>query len=219
LRIIIATKTILQPHPPSTNFGDLSLGTVTNASVLIKRLDDRKLTITRVESSNPSISAEVLPAEPADSHQVRLLITAKAEGMPRRVSERLRAFTDDSIGAALIYFVNARFIGDIKLDPEALVWGMPDPAENSAMEEDVILSRSFIVSATKPKQSLTVRNLSCTLPDVKLKLTTLEKNQYQIEATLAHRLKQSIKGTIHFETNLASLPTVDVPLEINVWKQ
>jgi hypothetical protein len=213
----VSNKIIIQTQPPAVAFGELPLGATTNRTILVKRTDGKNLTITKAECALDAIRAEVVPSPDLPPSEARLRISITATGLPRYVSEQVRIHTDDSVGAARAIFVNARFLGDLKLEPETLVWGMPDPTRNPDI--DVILSRSFTVTATKPGP-LVIRNLSCTIKDVKLRLTTLEsKRSYQIEATFARRIKESVRGTIRFETNLPTMPAVEVPIEVNLWKE
>ena len=219
LGIKVETESVFQAQPPAVSLGEMRLGASTNATVVVKRLDGKKLTIIKVEPTSPLITAKVEPLENADDQTARLRVEVKADGLPRHLSEQIRLYTDDSIGAGFAVFVSARLLGDIKLEPEALAWGMPAPGQWQE-ESDIVLSRSIIVSATQADRPLVVRNVSSSLKELKVKLVTLEKKRtYEIVATLSKRLTDSIRGTISFETNLPSLPKVQVPVEVNVWKQ
>ena len=220
LGIEVETKTTFQAQPPSVSLGEMRLGATSNETLIIKRLDGKKLKITKVEPTSNLISAKVEPLENGDGQAVRLNVEVKADGLPRHFSEQIRLYTDDSIGAGLTVFVSARLLGDIRLEPEALAWGMPAPGAWQEEDADVELSRSLFVSAMQADRPLLVRNVSSTLKQLRVKLRTLEKKQkYEIVATLPKRLTESIHGTISFETNLPSLPKVEVPVEINVWKE
>ena len=202
--------------PPSVSFGTVELGASTSAVILVKRLDGQKAVITRLETTGDALTTSIEPAE-GDAALVR--VGLKTTGRPRYISEQVRMYSADSKGAAYGVFVTARLLGDIRLDPEAVGWGMPDPEHWNDDDPDYILERSFRITATRPDRPLKIRNVSCTLKEVKLRLKTLERNrQYQITATLDKPLKQPVNGLITFETNLESLPTVEVPIEISVWR-
>jgi hypothetical protein len=95
---------------------------------------------------------------------------------------------------------------------------MPDPNNWPDEETDVILTRSIIVTSTQKERPLLLQNLSCSRKEVEVKLVTLEEGQeYEIVATLPKRLTKTLEGTINFETNLPSLPKVEVPLTVSVW--
>ena len=139
--------------------------------------------------------------------------------MPGYLSNQLRVFTDDSHGAALALSAYAQLVGPIKLQPQVLAWGMPDPDHWSDDDSDVILSRQLIVTVAQPDRPLTISKLTSTVKDLSLTLEAVEENrQYMIEATLPHRLKEPVRGTISFETNLPELPKVEVPVEVNIWR-
>jgi hypothetical protein len=218
LHIKVATKTVLRAQPPSVRLGDLQLGGTTNVTLTVRRLDERPLTIAKVESTSDLVSVTPEP-DPSDPHAARLHFTVKAEGMPRHLSALAQVHTDDSRGAALSISVYARLLGDIKLEPETLAWSMPDPGTPTEMDEDIILSRTLTVSATRPGQSLKITKLASTIKGLKLTIEPIERNRkYLIEATLPQRLKEPVRGVVSFETNLPSLPKVEVPIEVNVWK-
>ena len=127
LGIQVQTKSVLTAEPPSIGFGALRPGTTTNASVVIRRNDGKKLTITKVDTSSDLITARIEPVVDADPEVARLQVRFKPAGLPRHFSEQIRLHTDDSVGAVLAVFVSAQLVGDIKLEPESLSWGMPDP--------------------------------------------------------------------------------------------
>jgi hypothetical protein len=216
LLIKVDFQQVFKTEPPSVSLGSVQMGASTSAVVIVRRLDGQKAVITKAEASGDAITASVEPSE-GDAAPVR--ISLKPTGRPRLISEQVKMYSADSKGAACAVFVTARLLGDIQLDPEALGWGMPDPEHWNDDDPDFILERSFTITATQPDWPLTIRNVSCTLKEVKLKLETLEKDkQFQITASLDKPLKQPIKGMIAFETNLPSLPKVEVPIEINVWR-
>ena len=141
------------------------------------------------------------------------------DGRSRLFSEQVRLYTDDSIGAAFAVFVRARFLGDIMLQPLELSWGMPDPDHWPDPDAEPTLSGSILVTSTQTNQPLLLRNVTCSLKDCKMELVTVTTGrQYRVVATLPERLKQSVSGTITFETNLPSFPKVEVPLAVHVWR-
>ena len=220
LGISIETLSLFKAQPPAVSFGDVRIGTVTNTTITIKRTDGKKLTITNVKSSSDLLSAKVASPEKSDGPESPLRVELKGGNLPRPFSEMLQLYTDDSIGAAFTIFVSAQLVGDITIEPESLSWGMPDPKDPSQEDIEVELSQSVIVSATQTNHPLVLRNVSSNLKDLKVELVTVEKGKtYEIVATFPKRLDESVHGTVTFETNLASLPKVEVPLEVNVWKR
>ena len=212
----VETKAVFKAEPAGVlTFGDVRLGSTTNAVVTIRRLDGKKPAITKAESSSKVIRTHLEPVKNA----TRLHVTLDSQAPPRQISGMIKLFTADSKGPAFMVFVTAYLTGGLKLEPQALVWGMPDPDNWPDKEPEIILSRSFTVSATDPKQRLELRNVTTSIPDMKVEVETIEEGQeYEIEATLAHRLKEPLQGTINFETNLPDLPKVEVPVEVNIWR-
>lgn len=219
LAIKVITKAVLRSQPPSVSPGEVRLGTSTNITVTVQRFDGKRLSITKVESTSRLVSATIEPTATPEAQSQRLHIEFKGEGIPGYLSSQLRVFTDDSLGAALAISAYAQVVGDLRVDPQAVAWGMPDPEHWDGDNDDVILSRSLFVTATDPEKPLTIGKLVSSLKELTLTVETIEENRkYMIEATLAHRLTNAVHGTISFETNLADLPKVEVPVDITVWR-
>ena len=220
LGIKVAVKNVLEAEPAAVAFGGIRLGTTTNLTVLIRRIDGQKLVVTNVDTTGDLITAKAEPPENPDAQAARIRIEVKAEGLPRLLSEQVRLFTADSTGPALFIPVRGQLLGDIQLEPEELVWGMPDPDHWPDTDTDVILSRSITVTSMQTKQPLLLRNVSCTVKEVRVRLVTVTKGQqYEVEVSLPKRLTRPVNGIISFETNLPSLPKVEVPLVVNIWTQ
>ena len=110
-------------------------------------------------------------------------------------------------------------MGDIKLEPEAVSWGVPEVGYARRNHIDIIREQTLTISSTQTNQPLELRNVTCDMEKLSVKLSTLEEGKrYELQVRLLGRLKESLHGTISFDTNLPSLPTVHVPVEINVWK-
>jgi hypothetical protein len=202
------------------SFGAVPIGTVTNTIIAVRRTDGKKLTVINVKSSSDLLSAKVVPQKDNGGPESPLRVELKGGNLPRPFSEMLQLYTDDSLGAAFTIFVTAQLVGDLVIEPESLSWGMPDPKDPSQEDIEVELSESVTVSATQTNRPLVLRNLSSNVKDLKVELVTVEKGKtYAIVATFPKRLNDSVRGTVTFETNLASMPKVEVPLEVNVWKR
>ncbi len=220
LGIQVAVKGVLEADPPDVLFGGIRLGTMTNVTVLVRRIDGQKLVVTNLDATSELITAKAEPLENSDAQAARIRIEVKAEGLPRLLSEQVRLFTADSIGPAFLISVRGELLGDIQLEPEELVWGMPDPDHWPDADTDVILSRSITVTSVQTNRPLLVRNVSCTVKEFRVKLVTLKKGQqYEVVLTLPKRLTRPVNGIVSFETNLPSLPKVEVPLTVNIWTQ
>ena len=203
--------------PHSMAFGEVPLGTITNTTVVVNRLDGQKLNITKIESTSKLIAAT---AEPAGDKSANLRINLLADGQPRRISEMVNLFTADSKGPALTIVVTAWFMGDLEIEPSALAWGMPDPEHWNVDNPDFTLERSITITSRQSDRPLEIRNVKTTVPGLKVTIETIETNkEFELTASLSQPLKQPVSGVITFETNLPSLPKVEVPVEINVWRR
>lgn len=216
LGVRVETKSPFVAEPGGIDFGDVLLKSTTNASVVIRRSDGRKLTVTKLETTGNGLTAKF---EPVDDHAVRVTVTLTASGMPRLLSEQVKLTTSDSIGVAHVVFANAWLSGPVKLEPAALSWGMPNPADPKFEDADVILSRQVTITAVSPGQKLVLSQPTSTLPGLKVTLEEVEKGrQYLLDAEFPKRLTGSVQGTITVDSNLPEMPKINIPIEVNVWK-
>src|ERR1041385_693 len=98
LAIRVETRMVLQAQPPGISLGELRLGATTNTSLVIKRIDGKKLTITKVEPTSNLTPAQAEPIENGDGQATRLNVEVKADGLPRHLSEQIKLYTEDSQG-------------------------------------------------------------------------------------------------------------------------
>jgi hypothetical protein len=197
--------------PAFVALGDVHPGATTNAVIEVKRTDGGKLAINRTEAGG-AVDVQV---QSVDDQTARLNLKVLAFGSPRRISEVLRVYGEDGsspIGTVMIY---GRIVGDLVVSPEAVFWGITNPgnwAANAAAE-----ARRVAVTSTKPDQALEISNLSWDVPEMKVELVPVEKGKsYTIIASLPQPPKESVHGSISFNTNLPSQPQVVVPVTINV---
>jgi hypothetical protein len=122
LRVENKLKYVLTP--PSVMLGDLRPGTTTNAVVEIRHTDGGKLSISRTETGG-AVDAQT---ETIDYQTAHLNIKVIAFGSARRFNEWVRVCVGDEsdpVGAVSIY---GRIVGDVVVTPEALFWGINNPA-------------------------------------------------------------------------------------------
>ncbi len=212
-------KPTFEINPQQINLGDLHQGITTNAVVTIKRVDGKKLAISKVEPSNPTLTAKIQPSENPDEQSAQILIEAKADGAPRRFTDSVKIFTEATDKPAFIVTVVGRVIGDIALTPEALFWGISDPSNWPGPSPEVMTTRKVTVASTK-NEPLELRNVTSTVKELTLEVETVETGKtYTVLAKLSQPPAESERGTISFETNYASQPKVDLPVIINVLKR
>ncbi len=206
--------------PPQVSLGDIRLGTVTNVTVEVKRVDGQKLVISKTETSESQIRAKVEPVEGSDGTAARILIEAQIEGTPRRFGDQVRVYGEDPAKPIINIPVYGRLVGDIAMTPEALFWGITDPDNWPGPNAEVMTTRRVVVFSTKPDQTFELHNLASSLKELSLELLPLETGKtYAVVAKLPTALKESTQGTISFETSVASQPKIVVPVIINVLKR
>jgi len=207
-------------NPQHVPLGDIRQGTTTNVSVQVKRVDGKKINLSKVETSNPSIHARIVPVENSDGTAADVVIESEAEGAPRRFNETVKVFADNPTQPAFTIGVSGRLVGPITLSPEAVLWGIADPEHWPGPRPDLTATRKVRVQATDPSKPMEIRNPTSSLKDLNLVIDTIETGKvYDVVVKLAGPPKESERGTISFETTLANQQTVTVPVMINVLKR
>ncbi len=212
-------KQAFEIAPPLVKLGELHMGASTNAIVTVKRVDGKKLAITKLETGDPSVRARVEPGKDGEE-AARLLIDVRAEGAPRLVSRSVQGITDDSGGATAFSIpVSARFVGDVVVNPEQLIWYVPQTADSASPQNLDWRTRTVSVSATRPDQKLELLSAKSDLKEVAVELVPVEGGKsYNLVLNLAELPKEPLAGDIHLETNLPNQPKLVVPVIIKMWK-
>jgi hypothetical protein len=205
---------VLDVSPQSVNVGQIRQGATTNVSLSVKRTDGAKLNLSKVEPTQSFMTTHIVPDEKEPS-AATVSIAVKGEGTPRRFSDRISLFLEDPSKPAFVVNVFGQLVGDVSLTPEQVFWGVPD-AEQWSTSNETMTTRNIRVTANT-SQPLEIKNLTSSLPDVKVSLSQIETGKvYEVVAKLPEAPKRSETGTITFETNYASQRTVTVPVRINV---
>lgn len=201
--------------PQVVTFGDLRQGVITNATVLIRRLDGKPLGVDRAETTQTFIHTKLTPVEDT-TDSMQLTVELEAEGSQRQLNDTVKIFAGDATQPAFVIPVTARVVGDVTASPEAQFWGIADP-ENWPGNRPEQQQRKFQIVLTRPDGKLEIKKATSDLSDVTVDVRPVEEGKsYEVVATLAKAPKQSEHGTIKVETNLASL---ELGLTVNVLKR
>jgi hypothetical protein len=205
---------LIDVSPQAVNVGAIRQGAVTNLAITVHRSDGSKLNLTKAEATQSFIHTQIAPDEKEPSN-AEVKLEVHGEGTPRRFSDRVSLFLDDPTKPAFVVNVFGQLTGDLSLSPEQVLWGIADPEHWSA-SNDAMITRNIRVSSNTDKP-LEIMHVTSSLPDVKVSLSQIETGKvWEVVAKLPEAPKESQNGTISFETNFASQPTVTVPVRINV---
>jgi hypothetical protein len=204
--------------PANISLGNVFRGMKTNITVQIKRLDGKPLGLTKVEAGNPSIRPKLGTPE-GSNEVVQLTVEVEADGSPRALNDQIRVFAGDAAQPAITIPINARIVGDVSAQPEAQFWGIVDP-DNWPGTHPEQATRRFTIVSNKPDTNFEITKATSDLSDLTVTYNTIVTGKtYEVLATLAKAPKQSERGKITLATNLASQPTVELQLTINVLKR
>ena len=204
--------------PPNISLGNIHQGSITNIVIQIKRLDGKPLGLTKVEAGSKSTRPK-LGAVEGTNNTVSLTVEIEADGAPRALNDTVRVFGADPLQPSIVVAINGRSGGDVTATPEAQFWGIAD-ADNWPGGHPEQQARKFTITSNKPDLNFEIKKVSTDLGDVTVEFKPVVPGKtYEVIATLAKAPKQSERGTIKVETNLAGQPTVELGLTINVLKR
>jgi hypothetical protein len=204
--------------PQNINLGNIHQGTITNIAIQIKRLDGKPLGLTKAEAGTKSVRPK-LGTPQGSNDLVMLTVEIEADGSPRPLNDAVRVLGENPAIPAITVPVNGRIVGDVTANPETQFWGIVDPDNWPGAHPEQTM-RKFTITSNKPDTNFEVKKVSTDLADVSVTYSPVVTGKtYEVTATLAKAPKQSERGTIKVETSLASQPTVDLGLTVNVLKR
>ena len=218
LAIKIDVKQIVEASPGAISLGAIRQGSSTNGSVLIRRVDGKKLVVAKVESSNVLLHTSLEAAEGTNADlPVKLNVEVKGEGTPKRFTENVKVYLEGVSQPVANVVVNGQILGDVVIDHESLYWSIMDPSRmptNNPLSQQV---RRITVTSARTDRPLEITNLATTLKDLTVELTTVETGKtYVVVATLAGSPAKSEQGAVTFDTNTPAQPKVSIPATIIV---
>jgi hypothetical protein len=204
--------------PQSISLGNIHQSVTTNITVQIKRLDGRPLGLARAEANNKNIIAK-LGAPQGSNDLVMLTVAINAGGSPGPLNDSIRVLGSDTNTPPITIAINGRIVGDVTANPETQFWGIVDP-DNWPGGHPEQTVRKFTLTSNVATANFDIKRVSTDLGDVSVAFAPVVPGKtYEITATLSKAPKQSLRGTIKVETTLASQPTVELGLTINVLKR
>jgi Protein of unknown function (DUF1573) len=222
LKLTIRVKVLptVAVSPQLLFVGDVSLGQAGNASVVVKRLDGKKLAITRAEGTKDFVILKVEPIEDSEGQAERLIATTiRPDGSPRRFTDLIRVYTADMPTPIVLIPVVGRFLSAIMVEPEAFRWTITDPEHWPGPDPERSVTRHVVVYPSDENRQLEIRNVASSLKELQVDLSPTEAGGgYQITATLPLAPAEPEQGDITFETNLPELPKASVPVTIELAK-
>ncbi len=205
-------------NPQMLDVGNIHLGVTTNFVIQIKRTDGKPMGITKVEANGVYLHPQFEPV-PNQPNTAALRVEVVADGVARRFNNVVDVMGPDTNHPLFTIQVSGRIVGDIVLQPQQLVWGIPDPENWPGQKGADAAIRRILVSPGVAGQKLEINNISCTVAEVKVTLNpSADGKTFEVVAVVDKVPKESVGGVIKFETNFPRQPIVEIPLTINVYR-
>jgi hypothetical protein len=191
----------------------------TNAYTTIARTDGKPLQISRLETSQPWIKAELVPGEkPDDNTSARIRVSLDRDGSPRRFNEYVHIYSaGQSNSPVSSIYIYGEIAGEVALVPEALYWSITDATDPKVQRPESLLTQHVSIRSASG-QPLELKNPQSTIKGVEVKLVPKgDGTDYDLIARLDNVPTSTISGNVSFETSVAAQPRIEVPVIVNVF--
>jgi len=217
----LTLKVTIQPtfdvRPPTVLVQGLAINDTTNVEVMVTRVDGQALEFKKLVPSSEMIQARAEPGPEGPNPSARIVLEIKGIGAPRRLNERLTILTGDDGAPELIIPVLGEVVGDVKVMPERLVWGVGNFNRLPAARLKGAMTRQVVITSTKADQRLEIKSAVSDLKDLSVEVAPIQDGKtYKITAELTRQPTASEKGSITVETNLPQQPTIVIPVVVHV---
>ncbi|MEI8063801.1 MAG: DUF1573 domain-containing protein [Verrucomicrobiota bacterium] len=218
----LTVKTDIVPvfdyDPQMLDVGNVHLGVTTNFVIQIKRTDGKPMGITKVEANGVYLHPYLEPVA-NQPNTVALRVEIVADGAARRFNNVVNVMGADDDRPLFTITVSGRIVGDLVIQPQQLVWGIPNPESWPGQKGTDAAVRRILVSPGAAGQKLEINNISCTVAEVKVHLNpSADGKTFEVVAVIDKVPKESVSGVIRFETNFPRQPIAEIPLTINVYR-
>jgi len=193
----------------------------TNAFTTLARTDGKPLQITRLETSQPWIKAELVPGEkPNDNTTARIRVSVDRDGSPRRFNEYVHIYSaGQSNSPVSSIYIYGEIAGEVSLMPEALYWSITDATKTAAERPESLLTQHVSIRSASG-QPLELKNPQSTVKGVEVKLVPKgDGTDYDLVARLDDVPTSTISGNVSFETSAAGQPRIELPVIVNVFNR
>jgi hypothetical protein len=217
LMITGSAKAVYDFSPQIVLFGDAVPGQPNQQTVEVHRLDGKPLQITKAELTKEFLKVTVIPETNSPPHAARLVIEARSASQPEEFTDILTVYMGHSPKPSFLIPVAGRVLGAVQLEPEVLVWKIPNPDRWPGTDTDTDTTRTLIVSTTQTNRPLDVGDFASSLDDLLVKVVELEKHKkFAVSVKLLKAPLRTTEGSLSFETSVTDQPSVTVPVLIEV---
>lgn len=206
---------VFEYTPQALDAGTIHIGGTTNLTIQVKRIDGKPLGSLTVDANAGYVHPTIEKVE-SETNSLTLHVEVIADGVARRFNNVINVHGEASGRPLFVIPVSGRIVGDVVLQPQQLVWGIPDPENWPGPQGAAATTKKVLVSPGSSDQKLEVKNLSCSVAEVKVTLNNIAGSQFEIVAVIDKAPKETVAGIIRFETNVSRQPVVEIPFTINV---
>jgi len=217
LMITGVVKAVYDFSPQFVLFADAVPGQTNQETIQVQRLDGKPLQITKAELTKKFLKVTVIPETNSPARAARLVIEAQATGQEEQFTDMLTVYMGNSTKASFLIPVAGRLLAAVQLEPESLVWKIPNPEGWPGPNAEAATTRTLIVSTTRTDRPFNIGDFASSLDELLVKVVEVEKQKkFEVTVKLLNAPPHSEEGYLSFETNVPDQPSVTVPVLIEV---
>jgi hypothetical protein len=208
---------LYEADPQVVDLGEGRPGTVVSNSVVITRKDGQPIRIARAIAQTADAETRVEEVPGSSGRSARIVITSKLDGKPRRFAGLLQVYVEDAPKPVMLVPLTGYVIGELKVEPEVVVWNINDPGAWNGPMVELASVRRIIVTGGNDGEPLRIRNFASSFEDLMIKVEEIDPGRrYAVLIRLPQPPRKSVEGIVAFDTNVPGFETVEVPVRLNV---
>ncbi len=196
----------------------------TNTSFTITRTDGKPAQIEAFRTSQDWISAALDESAKPEDKTVKVNVTVRRPpGPPQFINAIVSMFgggqgTNEKAKPLQGMFLAGQVMGDITASPAKVFWALNNPAKLRAERPPEMMTQTVELTPGLDKP-FELKNAACDLKGISVKIVTKEPGKrYQLVLTMDEVPDTNLSGNVTVETSLASLPKMDVPVNIRIYQ-
>jgi Protein of unknown function (DUF1573) len=185
----------------------------------LTRTDGKPLQIASLATSKNWITATVEPSAPGDAASMRIRVTVKRDGLPRRFNEYVHVYAGEQTNTPVSnIYLYGEIMGEVALNPEALYWSIASAAKTPAPGAEAQITRRVTIRSASG-QAIELKNVQSTIKGLNVQLVPKEPGKvYELIARLDAVPAKTISGNVSFDTSVAAQSRIVLPVIVNVFK-
>jgi len=165
-----AVKAVYDFSPEFVFFADATPGQTNQQTIQVKRLDGKPLQITKTELTKEFLKVTLIPETNSPVHAAKLVVDVRATGQPEQFSDILTVYMENSTKPAFLIPLAGRLLGAVQLEPDSLVWKIPNPDRWPGPNAEAATTRTLIVTSARTDRPFNIGDFASSFDELLVKV-------------------------------------------------